>query len=746
MPSRGPNSSPGGPAGKADRPPARRRVTTPLLLQTHITECGAASLGSVLGYFGRWVPLSELREACRVSRDGTTAAAVSRAARRYGLECSGRMADAGQLKTLPLPLVLFWQYSHFVVFEGFDRDRYFINDPMTGHRTLTADEFGEEYSGIALQFRPGPEFQRGGDRPSILRRVRPWLDGGWGNLAVAAVCGLMLALLALTIPGGLSVFVDQVLVGQELLDRKSWGVSLAAVLAGAAVVAYGLAWLRQRSLERLAVRNAITAADRIVSHLLRLPMEFFNHRLPGETASRVMSADRIADSLSDRIFALLIEITMSAVFLLAMLAYDAVLALIVLGLALLNVALARVLTRSRLHRNQALNREQGMLFGLGMLILRYRSNLRMTSSEDRFFRRWSGQQARELDMRQRVSELDYVNAALQGLIVVLGSVAILTLGAAHVMAGDITLGTLVGFYLVTAMFLAPVGRFVELLDTSHALETDMHHLDDIAKSALDPGVARRKPEVGSIQTFNGQLQLTGQIELRNITFGYNRSRPPLLRDLSLVIRPGQRIAVVGPGNCGKSTLLRLVCGTYQPWSGDILFDGHPRHEIPEEVLQRSLSVVDQEIALFAATVRDNITLWNPAIPDEQVVAAAKDAIIHDDILARPLGYATPVAEGGANFSGGQRQRLEIARALVSNPTLLIVDEATSALDAATEESVDQALRRRGMTCLIASQRLSTIRDCDLIVVLDRGKGAQCGTHEELMAHEDGFYFKLARDG
>ena len=721
-------------------------MTTPLLLQTHITECGAASLGSVLGYFGRWVPLRELREKCGVSRDGTTAAAVLRAARQYGLECSGRMADAGQLRTLPLPLILFWQFSHFLILEGVDRDRFFINDPLTGRRTLSADEFGKGYSGIALQFRTGPQFRPGGDRPSILRRVRLWLDGRWGELAVAAACGLMLALLALTIPAAMMIFVDQVLMAGEFVDRERWGGLVAAGLAGAAVVAYGLAWLRQRSLGRLVIRTAVAAGDRSVSRLLRLPLEFFSHRLPGEMTARVMSGDRIAGSLSDQLLAPAIEIAMSAVFLAAMLAYDAALALIVLGLALLNAGLSRVLTRLRIDRSQALHREQRMLLGIGMLILRYRDSLRMTSSEDRFFGRWSGQQAPELDARQRVSELDYVNAALQGLLAVLGSAVVLAFGATQVMAGDITLGTLVGFYVLAAMFLAPTGRFFELVDQRHALETDMHHLDDIAESALDPGVARRKPEVDSIRTFNGQLQLAGHIELRDITFGYGRSRPPLIRGLSLVIRPGQRVAVVGPSGCGKSTLLRLVCGAYQPWSGEILFDGRPRHEIPEEVLHRSLSVVDQEIAIFAATVRDNITLWNPAIPDEQVVAAAKDAVIHDEILARPLGYATPVAEGGVNFSGGQRQRLEIARALVGNPTLLVFDEATSALDAANEQLVDHALRRRGMTCLIASQRLSAIRDSDLIVVLDAGKEARYGTHEELMADADGIYFKLVRDG
>ena len=314
------------------------------------------------------------------------------------------------------------------------------------------------------------------------------------------------------------------------------------------------------------------------------------------------------------------------------------------------------------------------------------------------------------------------------------------------MAGDITLGTLVGLYILAEMFLAPIGRFLELADQRQALDTDMQRLEDISRAEEDPVFARRSPESESIATFNGRLQLAGRVELREVTFGYNKARPPLIKDFNLVIRPGRRVAVVGPSGSGKSTLSRLVAGIYQPWSGEILFDGHPRHEIPEEVLRRSVSMVDQDVVLFSASLRDNITLWNPAVPDEAVIAAARDACIHDEILRRPNGYSTQVEEAGVNFSGGQRQRLEIARALVGNPTVLILDEATSALDAATEEYVDDALRRRGVSCLIVAHRLSTVRDCDEIIVLDKGVEVQRGNHDELIADREGAYYKLVKAG
>jgi len=711
------------------------------MLQMHVTECGAACLGSVLAHFVRWVALNELREKCEVSRDGSTAAGILRAARHYGLECTGRAVQLDQVRKLPLPLVLFWEFNHFVILEGFDRGHFYLNDPATGRRTLSTEEFGKGFSGIALQFNPGPEFRRGGDRPSTLWQVGEWLGAARGALAATVACGSLLALLALAVPASLSVFVDHVLA-----DGEPWGELVAAVLAGAAVLVYCLAWLKQRFLKRLAVRISVVASNRCISQLLRLPVEFFAHRLVGELTNRVMSIDRIANSLSDRFLSLMIDVAMSAVFLAAMMAYDVLLAFIVLGLAVVNGALVHIVTRLRIDRSLALRREQGMLFGVGMLMLNHADNLRMTAADDRFFSRWSGQQARELDARQRYAELGYINTALPGLFAMLGSAAILVLGAHQVMAGAITLGTLVGFYILAAMFLAPAGRLVEFADTRQTLETDMYRLEDIAKSVEDPGFSRRAPEAEAISTFEGRLQLAGQVELRGVTFGYNRGRPPLIEDFNLVIHPGQRVAVVGPSGSGKSTLSRLVSGIYQPWSGDILFDDRPRHEIPEEVLRRSLSMVDQDVVLFSATLRDNITLWNPAVPDEAIVATARDACIHEEILGRPLGYATQVEEGGANFSGGQRQRLEIARALVGDPTVLILDEATSSLDAATEEVVDNALRRRGMTCLIVPHRMSTVRDCDEIIVLDKGKEVQRGTHDELMADEDGTYYKLVRAG
>ena len=725
--------------GLAVGPERRRRVRTPTLLQNDQTECGAVSLGIVLAFFGRWVPLEELRAACAVTRDGSNGADLLQAARKFGLEARGWRREPRQLQSMRMPLVLFWEFSHFLVLEGHARGRYYVNDPASGRRTVAEDEFDEAFTGVAVSFEPGPHFEPGGRPPGIVRRLWPWLRDGKAPLAFAFACGLLLSLTALALPLLLSVFVDYVLSGRE----PSWAAVLIAGATAAGGVVYLLTWLRERCLRLLSVRLSIARADRFIGRLFRLRTEFFTHRYAGDLTARMQSITEVAAVATSQFVGVVIELVTSLLFVVLMFVYDPWLAAVVVALGAASALLTRALTRSRIEENHRLQREAGHLQAAGMHGLRTIDTLQAVGAENDFFVHFTGFQARELLARQRFTELGHVMAALPSLFLIAGNAAVLGLGGLRVMAGDMTLGAMMAFYVLAASFLLPIGRFVQFADLFQVLEGHLQRLDDVFDAPEDAVLARRAEEPAEgPPALAKRLRLAGRVELRNVTFGYKATEEPLLDDVSLVVEPGQRVAIVGPSGSGKSTLASLVAGIHRPWSGEVLFDGQPLAEVPRDLLTDSVSLVDQHIFLFAGSVRDNLAMWDRETPDQALVAAARDADIHAEIIARPEGYDARVLEGGRNFSGGQQQRLEIARALVSNPTVLILDEATCALDPLAELRIDDALRRRGITCLIVAHRLSTIRDSDLIVVLDRGREAQRGTHQELMADADGLYRQL----
>ena len=726
-------------ARAARKLPSRRWVRTSVLLQLTETECGAACLGIVLSHFGRWVSIEELRDACSVGRDGCSAADIFRAARRYGLEVKGWRRQPHQLLEMPLPMILFWEFHHFVVLEGFRGGRFLINDPANGHRTVSEEEFDQAFTGVTLTFTPRPEFQPGGVRPGLLYRIVPWLRDVKKPLAFAACCGLLLAVPALAMPILVNLFVDFVLSGRE----PSLGGVLVGVLLAAAGLLALLTWLRERCLRLLSVRLSVDHASRFMTRLFRLPMRFFAQRFAGDLTSRIQLLDSVSNVASRHLVGIGIEIVTSLAFLGLMLAYDPMLAAIVVALSVVSAIVMRVLARVRVDENRRLRREQGMLHGIGMFGVSKIDTLQAIGAEDEFYARWTGYQARELLARQRFAELGYVNASLPILFNLLANAAVLGIAGWRVMSGDMTTGMLTAFYMAAASFMMPVGRFIQFADLFQMLEADLQRLDDVFDASEDDDFESAAAGAGDqVSTLGGRLRLKGRIELRDVTFGYQQNREPLLKDFSLTIEPGQRVAIVGPSGSGKSTLSALVAGIYRPWSGEILIDGHPRSAIPRELLTSSVSLVDQHIFLFAGTVRENLTMWLPNVPDHTLMAAAQDAIVHDVIVTRPHGYDALVEEGGSNFSGGQRQRLEIARALVNDPSVLVLDEATCSLDTITEVRIDDALRRRGCSCLIVAHRLSTIRDCDLIVVLDHGREVQRGAHTELMQETGGLYRQL----
>ena len=700
---------------------------TPTILQMEAVECGAAALAIVLAHFGRWVPLEELRIACGVSRDGSKASNVVKAARRYGLVAKGFKKEPASLRTLPPPMILHWNFNHFLVLEGFRKGEVHLNDPAAGPRRVTEEELDQAFTGVVLTFEPGPEFQTGGEPPQLVRALKRRLIGATAALAFVVLAGLALVIPGLVVPVFSKVFLDSVL----LESRREWlpplllGMGLAALLTGL------LTWLQQSYLLRLESKMAVAGSSRFLRHVLRLPMEFFSQRFAGDISSRVGINDRVAQLLSRDLATNFLGAVMIVFFALLMVQYDLLLTLVGVVVVSLNVAALRWVSRKRVDGNRRLLQDRSKLYGTAIGGLQTIETLKASGGESDLYARWSGYQAKVVNARQDLERYTQMLDAVPPLLAAVNTALILGIGGLRVMDGVISLGALVAFQALMLSFMAPVNRLVSLGGRLQMVEGDMNRLDDVLRYPPEPG-SEGEPEPPPPDF---PVKLAGRLELRNVTFGYNRLDAPLIEGFNLKLPPGARVALVGGSGSGKSTLAKLVTGLYKPWDGEILFDGLDRVEIPRSVLTNSLAVVDQSVFLFEGTVRDNLTLWDATVPLPEVVAAAKDACIHDDIAARPGGYDSQIDEGGANWSGGQRQRLEIARALVQRPTLLVLDEATSALDPTTEKLIDESLRRRGCTCLIIAHRLSTIRDADEIIVLDRGKVAQRGTHDQLKAVE-----------
>jgi NHLM bacteriocin system ABC transporter peptidase/ATP-binding protein len=714
-----------------------KRVKTPTVLQMEAVECGAAALCILMGYYGKRVPLEELRQSCGVSRDGSKASNVVRAARTYGFTAKGFRREPAELRDMKLPLIVFWNFNHFLVVEGFGKGKVYLNDPASGPRTVSDEEFDQSFTGVVLAIEPGEDFRPSGEKSTLWRGLQSRMPLNEPALAFLILAGLALVVPGLILPVFAKVFIDNYLVSR----MDSWIKPILIGLVFTAIVRGWLTWLQQYYLTRFRAKLALSMSGKFFWHVLRLPVVFYAQRSAGDIATRVAINDRVAELMTGDLATAMLHAIMVVFYAVLMLSYDPVLTLVGICIAALNVVFLQIVSRKRRDATQKLANDGGRLIATSMNGLQMMETLKASGLESDFFSKWSGSQTKVLNGHQSMASVGVLLQAVPPFLMALNTALILSLGGLRVMDGYMTIGMLVAFQSLMASFIEPINQLVSMGAKVQEMEGDMNRLDDVFRYQCEAQAA----DIGKSATVSQPVsRLSGHIELRDVTFGYSPLDPPLIEGFNLTLRPGMRVALVGGSGCGKSTLSRLVMGLFEPWSGEILFDGVRRDAHARHSLISSLSMVSQDISMFSGTVRENMSMWDDTLPESQLVQAAKDACIHDVIAARNGGYDSLVQEGGANFSGGQRQRLEIARALAINPRILVLDEATSALDPVTEMQVDDNLRRRGCTCLIVAHRLSTIRDCDEIIVLDRGRVMERGTHTELLG-KGGLYSSLMQE-
>lgn len=710
------------------------RKKVPTILQMEAVECGAASLAMICAYYKKFLPLEQLRVDCGVTRDGIKASNMMKAARRYGFQARGFRKEPADLKTMPLPAIIHWNFNHFVVLEGFAGDQVYINDPGSGPRKVSEEEFDLAFTGVILTFEPGPEFQPSGKKNSFIDSLRDWLSGSRVAITYLILIGLLLVIPGLIVPAFSKIFIDDILLGgkSNWLKPLLWGMGIVVILQAV------LTGLQQHYLLKMETKTAVSNAGKFFWHIFRLPVEFFQQRSVGDITNRLQSNDQVAAFLSRELAETAIGLLTIVFYFIVMLQYSVVLALVSLLMASLSIAYLVYSSNKIETLNKKLLQDKGKVMGFSVSGLYIIETLKASASESDFFAKWSGYHAKEINSQQRLGKTTQVLLQLPEFLSEFANVIVLFVGGLIIINGHLTIGSLIAFQGLLGSFMTPVNGLTQMGMNMKQVQGDINRLEDVFKYNLDENVSREVEVENEEEVYQ---KLIGYIEVKDLSFGYNPWDPPLIENFNLSLAPGSRVALVGGSGSGKSTVARLIAGINQPWSGDILFDGKPRENLPRSVMVNSMAVVDQDITLFDGTIKENLTMWDTTISEFNIIRAAKDACIHDDINIRDKGYGHKVSEGGANFSGGQRQRLEITRALAGNPSILILDEATSALDAHTENLVDENIRRRGCTCVIIAHRLSTIRDCDEIIVMDRGKIVERGTHDELK-NAGGLYAQL----
>ncbi len=719
--------------GENVQPLTKGVAKVPVIMQMEALECGAASLAMILAYYKKWIPLEQVRLDCGVSRDGSNLKNIFLAAVSYGLEVKGYRMEIDAMKTsATFPCIIHWNFNHFVVLNGFKKNKAVLNDPARGTVQVSMEEFDNAFTGVVLTFAPGENFVPSGKRKSTVEFARKRLKGAGTAVAFVILTSVISSLFGIVNPVTTRVFYDQLLTGKA----PSWVDPFLMIMTVLCVFQLIVEWTRTIYSLKIDGKMSIEGNASFLWKVLRLPMEFFSQRMSGDILSRQGDNASIAGTLIETVAPLAINTVMMFFYLVIMLRYSAIMTLIGIGSIFLNLFLARYLSEKRVNVTRVQMRDSGKLSAATLAGISMTETIKASGAESGFFRRWSGYQAAVNTQEVRYQTLNIRFGLIPEFVSDACNYLVLFLGIRLAMDGHFTLGMINAFQGLLASFMEPAMTLISAGQTIQEMRTQMERVEDVMEYPEDPLLTATAQDDGE-----NDRKLRGEIELRNVTFGYSRLGEPVLKNFSMHMKPGSRVAIVGPSGCGKSTTSKLITGLYQPWSGEILFDGKPIREIPREVFTGSVAMVDQDIVLFEDTISNNVKMWDESIENFEVILAARDAQIHDDILQRPGGYQGKLIENGRDLSGGQRQRVEIARVLAQDPSIIILDEATSALDAKTEYEVVKAIRDRGISCIVVAHRLSTIRDCDEIIVLNKGEIIERGTHEELYA-KGGAYAEL----
>ncbi len=713
------------------QPVTKGVVKVPVVMQMEVLECGAASLTMIMHYYKKWIPLEQARVDCGVSRDGSSAKNIMVAARSYGMNASAWRADPESLlEEGPFPCIIHWGFNHFVVLCGFKGKKAVLNDPARGRVEVPWEEFDNEFTGVVITLEPGEGFEPSGKKKSVLSYAKDRLKGTGVAVLFVVLTTSISSLMGIISPVFSKIFLDRLLTGQN----PEWLRPFILAMSVFALINIAVLWIGTIYSMRIQGKMASIGSSSYLWKVLRLPMQFFDQRLAADISDRQATNASIAGTLVNTLAPLALNTIMMVFYLVIMMRYSLALTAIGVGAILINIFVSRVISDKRVNITRVQMRDSAKLSSTTASGIRMIETIKSSGAEKGFFGRWAGFQASVNTQEVKYTRLNSFLGMVPSALTSITNLAVLGIGVWLVLHNKFTVGMVMAFQGFLSSFMKPAESLISAGQTIQEMITEMERVDDVMSYPSDPAFEPREKK-------EEYQKLTGAIEIKDLTFGYSRLGEPLIRDFNLTVKQGQKIALVGRSGCGKSTLAKLLSGLYQPWSGTILFDGKPISEIDRNVFNGSVTVIDQDITLFEDSISDNIKMWDNSIEDFEVIMAARDAGIHDDIVQRDNGYRHKMLEGGKDFSGGQRQRIEIARALAQDPTICILDEATSALDAKTEFEVVKSISERGITCVIIAHRLSTIRDCDEILVMDHGVVVERGTHEELFKM-GGFYTRL----